>query len=159
MIPSHPNSPGAYQPQAGPRRLPPLSDVVASALGDTDWEVPFSNERLELLLRHIEAGYPLRVACGMCGLDESAYDRWRHFCPDISRAIDVAVEIARAPAIEAILAKARCGDSRAWATWLRYFHKGVSAPPKCALSAPNAPSISSMADSKNGAALISGIVV
>ncbi len=108
-----------------PRRLPPLSDVVASALGDTGWDVPFSNERLELLLRHIEAGYPLRVACGLCGLDESAYDRWCHGCPDISRAIDVAVEIARAPAIEAILAKARSGDARAWATWLRYSHKGV----------------------------------
>ncbi len=108
-----------------PRRLGPLSDVVASSLADTGWDFPFSNERLTLLLQHIEAGYPLRTACGLCGLDESAYDRWCHGCPDISRAIDVAVESARAPAIDAILAKARSGDARAWTTWLRYSHKGV----------------------------------
>lgn len=107
-----------------PDDLPPLDGIVAASLANHHYEIPFSREGLELLLRYISAFYPLRTACALCGLDESSLDRWCHGSPDVRRAIDVAVEAARVPALNSLIERAKAGDSAAWTVWLRHSSAG-----------------------------------
>ncbi len=115
-------------PLPSPEDIAPLNGLVAESLANDHYEIPFSKERLELLLRYIGALYPLRTACALCGLDESSFDRWCHFAPEVRRVIDVAVEAARVPALDSLIARARAGDSAAWTAWLRLSSAGQFGP-------------------------------